>query len=1061
MSLDTRSDLKGTFTFLKPSPPISSITFHHPSPIPAAIHPVPESFTDASLYSGWQNNMSSSSSSSAPWEPLPLHRHLSTIGIGPVFVSPPSHYQLPSLVHLSDNDDDGDNDGITDEGCNQQQHQHQQEKEQPINSSKLSSSSNKEEVVVSTWEIIGDIKSTPQDFIVREIGWCPPPSSSSPPPAPPPAAAAAVAAPKRDGQQEEHNDRSYMNKYTNKRKGWRRGIAGLVEYDDSVDATADDDECIEEKKSQSKTATEQTLDEGNDKDASQMHISKKMRVSEIVKNDVDVAKDSSKVAAAPSSSLPSSLPTSTINTTESTPSEVLRQILIQCYYPNGTSTSGPEYADDVMKQLASLQNAACELIQYTSMKPSASAHGTTEGSDNNGTAASNSSDHEKNSVWISTSNLFKDDANKQSWKLLHQTLRQVYPLLKTENSSHLPQAMITDANEQDDHNDKKSKSNKNAYVCGLIDDQFFELIPYLFNPSEDLLQLYKFRSAGPVPAATVEEGSRNNRTNKRKKNRWKKGKREKQDIKDIDTNTNKACDEGLNQGKVLLRLRPELPRSERRNIHQIVTGRNNRKSEFETSTRNDVSINIEGESTVKTTSAIVVQWSRMAIQNSEKKRKRTPNNDGNTKPNIISSTDNGSSPDINVLFCTLKKEHVEHQVAIQSLMRTLKCRPGDIGLAGIKDMKAITYQFCTLRNVDIKRAQRPILDKRVNLANFVQVHNFLLDRGRLLGNQFQITIHNLRRVERLITDDESSSSWKERTIPVRKSHIDAMVSRVAKHGFINFYGEQRVGDAGHKTYVGTRSFDVGRALLQSNFSLAVDLIMEGRSSHVYNPTQEEINARKTWKKTRDARATLKEFPKSRSFMVRERDLMRGLLRYGDALEAIRTIPHNTKTFWVHAYQSLVWNKVATERVKRLGIRVVKGDLYIKHNGSGDVQVVNDPSGIDITEVVLPLPGYTVKYPSNEIGDLYAEIMRADGVQLSVKNEVEEATAKGNYRKLIQKAACLRWDIVTDKDESNLTSDTDPVVDAACVSFELSSGCYATMMLRELMVTTMARGNVKC
>ena len=999
---------------------------------------------------------STSSSSSAPWEPLPLHRHLSTIGIGPVFVSPPSHYQLPSLQH-----DDGD--GDNDEGCNQQQQGQEQDQSMNSSSALSSSSNNKEEVVVSTWEIIGDIKSTPQDFIVREIGWCPPHPSL---PTPTPIAA------KHDGQQENNNGRSYMNRYT-RRKGWRRGIAGLIEYDDSVDATANDyndnDEYIEEKKSQSKTAAEQIVDR-NDMDASDIHISKKMKVSEVVENDVavdNVAKEcSSEVAASPTSSLPSP----TINTTESTPSEVLRQILIQCYNPNdntsGTSTSGPEYADYIMKQLASLQTAACELIQCTSMKSSSCVHGTTERSDTGAsTIASSSTTHENNSVWISTSNLFKDDTSKQSWKLLHQTLRQVYPLLKTENASHLPLTIITDTKEEDERDNKKSKGNKNAYVCGLIDDQFFELIPYLFNPSEDLLQLYKFRSVGPVPAATVEEGSRNNQTNKRKKNRWKKGKREKQGTEDIDTNRNKGCNEGSNQGKVLLRLRPELPRSERRNIHQIVTGRNNRKSDFETSTRNDVPIRIEGESTVKTTSAIVVQWSRMAIQNSEKKRRRTPSN-GNTKANnngkVNSSTsDNGSSPDINVLFCTLKKEHVEHQVAIQSLMRALKCRPGDIGLAGIKDMKAITYQFCTLRNVDIKRVQRPILDKRVNLSNFVQVQNFLLDRGRLLGNQFKITIRNLRQVERLITDDSSPSSWKERAIPVRKSHIDAMVSRVSDYGFINYYGEQRVGDAGHKTYVGTRSFDVGRALLQSNFSLAVDLIMEGRSSHVYNPTQEEVNARKTWKKTRDARATLKEFPKSRSFMVRERDLMRGLLRYGDALEAIRTIPHNTKTFWIHAYQSLVWNKVATERVRRLGIRVVKGDLYIKNNGSGDVQVVTDPSSIDISEVVLPLPGYTVKYPVNGIGDLYAEIMRADGVQLSVKNETEEATAKGSYRKLIQKAACLKWDIVSNQDESNPTLETDPVVDAACFSFELESGCYATMMLRELMVTTMARGNTKC
>ena len=108
----------------------------------------------------------------------------------------------------------------------------------------------------------------------------------------------------------------------------------------------------------------------------------------------------------------------------------------------------------------------------------------------------------------------------------------------------------------------------------------------------------------------------------------------------------------------------------------------------------------------------------MALQNLQKKRKReesSSNSAGvdNKRKSIKSdsTTRKTTSPsDINALFCTLKKEQVEHQVALQSLMRALKCRPGDIGLAGIKDMKAITYQFCTLRNVDIKRAQRPIFD---------------------------------------------------------------------------------------------------------------------------------------------------------------------------------------------------------------------------------------------------------------------------------------------------------------------------------------------------------------
>ena len=225
-----------------------------------------------------------------------------------------------------------------------------------------------------------------------------------------------------------------------------------------------------------------------------------------------------------------------------------------------------------------------------------------------------------------------------------------------------------------------------------------------------------------------------------------------------------------------------------------------------------------------------------------------------------------------------------------------------------------------------------------------------------------------------------------------------------------------------------------------------------------------MNTRQTWKTTKDARATLKKFPKSRNIMVRERDLMRGLLRYGDPLEAVRTVPHNTRTFWVHAYQSFVWNKIATERISNHGIEPIEGDLY-QQDGESNVCVVTDPSTVSISQVVLPLPGYTIQYPKNAIGDLYKQILANDGVHLSIKNNVEESSAKGSYRKLIQYAGSLKWESIVDKEvkdiKANSSSELDSVVEAARFTFELDSGCYATMLFRELMLTTMARGEGKC
>ena len=143
----------------------------------------------------------------------------------------------------------------------------------------------------------------------------------------------------------------------------------------------------------------------------------------------------------------------------------------------------------------------------------------------------------------------------------------------------------------------------------------------------------------------------------------------------------------------------------------------------------------------------------------------------------------------------------------------------------------------------------------------------------------------------------------ERMLDVRRSHVDRMVDRVRQNGFVNFFGTQRVGDAGSKDQVGVRPFDIGRAMLRQvreqelgvgsvgfpltrNFYLipkewdaAIDLIIEGRARHLYNPSEDEIRARQTWMSSgRNVKNTLKCFPKNKNAMVREREILQALLR---------------------------------------------------------------------------------------------------------------------------------------------------------------------------------------
>lgn len=147
------------------------------------------------------------------------------------------------------------------------------------------------------------------------------------------------------------------------------------------------------------------------------------------------------------------------------------------------------------------------------------------------------------------------------------------------------------------------------------------------------------------------------------------------------------------------------------------------------------------------------------------------------------------------------------------------------------------------------------------------------------------------------------------------------------------------------------------------------------------------------------------------------------------------------------------------------MKAVVGDLYYEKESNVDdnvdedfhlVKVVKDPTDINMSHIVLPLPGYNIQYPQNEIGELYKTILHGDGVDLVTKSKYPESTAKGSYRKLVQRANKLTWSIVSSDDDLGATAQQDPTVDTARFTFELESGCYATMMLRELMVTTMAR-----
>lgn len=128
-----------------------------------------------------------------------------------------------------------------------------------------------------------------------------------------------------------------------------------------------------------------------------------------------------------------------------------------------------------------------------------------------------------------------------------------------------------------------------------------------------------------------------------------------------------------------------------------------------------------------------------------------------------------------------------------------------------------------------------------------------------------------------------------------------------------------------------------------------------------------------------------------------------------------------RLLYIHAYQSLIWNEIASRRFK-LGAKVLPGDLVFVEDAhhseeiTDEVDLLNSveedtdqdenasekPEPVEeesifktmvrplteqdvasgkfsIFDVVLPLPGHDITYPSNECGKWYADRLAIDGL----------------------------------------------------------------------------------
>lgn len=517
-------------------------------------------------------------------------------------------------------------------------------------------------------------------------------------------------------------------------------------------------------------------------------------------------------------------------------------------------------------------------------------------------------------------------------------------------------------------------------------------------------------------------------------------------------------------------------KSERTKIHQLLREAFNNELESVTTDHNAFKIARSGRNSRVSRQVLVEQ-----------------NKDSNGVENW------GYGPTKEFLHFTLYKENKDTMDAVNLLTKFLRMPSRAIRFAGTKDRRGVTCQRLCVSHIGVDRLNALNRTLKGMVCGGFKFEDKSLSLGDLKGNEFVIVIRDAK------VADGSELNLEQ--------VVAGSTKLLAENGFVNYFGMQRFGTFSISTH------SVGKELLSGHWQSAAELILSDQN----NVLPKSKEARQIWAETKDPASALKKMPRQ---CLAENALLHALSsqkKDGDDYSsnayysAVMKIPRNLRTMYVHAYQSYVWNAVASKRIELFGLEVTEGDLVIIDANEPSEVNENDEDEFDedlrdakfvrarpltkddiesgkytINDVVLPTPGFDVVYPANKaLSDVYVEIMKEDNMDpFDMKRKVRDFSLAGSYRNLIQKPTDLDYEIVSYSEPTQQLVNTDLEMlnnkrgkengqkymkdklervvrdkggdkKAVIIKFKLGVSAYATMALRELMKMESSRRGDMC
>jgi tRNA pseudouridine13 synthase len=340
----------------------------------------------------------------------------------------------------------------------------------------------------------------------------------------------------------------------------------------------------------------------------------------------------------------------------------------------------------------------------------------------------------------------------------------------------------------------------------------------------------------------------------------------------------------------------------------------------------------------------------------------------------------------------------------------------EVGFAGMKDRCAVTHQLISIgKTLPMGDISPTPLGASIRV---VGRSRWAMQLGDLRGNRFTITIRGLK--EPPGEDDLASFAY----LP-------------------GYYGHQRFGTARPNTH------KVGRLLVKNDYEGAV---LEFLSKPYPQEPGEVQNARRKLQETWDLGRAITSFPPSLAF---EKDVIRRLMADPhDYAGAIGALPKSLQQLFVNSYQSYLFNRALSKRWETHGL-----------------------SAVHVGDFVAPLdrwgsPSRSMKVNGGNMGDLKRMVSSGravlmvrilgkktllEGTDAEAYEEIldEEGVSQDNFGSVLGMPfdGTLRFATFRPINFAKPLSEPDDLNHGkhkVTLRMDLPKGCYATILLREIM-----------